>query len=475
MYPGVDLVYYGNQQQLDYDFVVAPGTDPGVIRMAFGGADSLTVDAAGDLVLRAAASEVRQRKPVVYQDGANGRQPVAGAYTLGDDGQVGFALASYDTSRPLVIDPVILYGTYVGGSAYDFVTGIAVDSAGNAYVTGETTSANDFPLKNAFDPTYNDPPESSGQRDTFITKINPSLAGAASLIYSTYLGGNGGDFGRAIAVDSAANAYVTGQPNSTNFPTVNAHSPTCGVCSGTVSVAFVSKLNAAGSALVYSTYLGGNSSDFGQGIAIDTSANAYVTGFTESTNFPVLNAAQPTPGGNIDAFVSKLSPAAPPATATATPTPTATATATATRTPTSTPTPIPTATRTPTVPPGSTATPTPIPAPPNCSPRPNVSVQSAPSGTTGQLTVTIFTSTNAGGGTNDLVRLDFGTATNARIDIPHGPTNQTGGFNFTLPPNHQAIHFTVRRAAAGPTHVNLTVVDECGNWPTFVGGGATAF
>jgi hypothetical protein len=306
VYPGVDLVYYGNQQQLEYDFVVAPGADPSAIRLAFRGADTLEVDDGGDLVLRAAASEVRQRQPVVYQDGADGRQPVAGAYALDDAGQVRFALGSYDASRPLVIDPVILYGTYVGGSFYDLVTAIAVDSAGNAYVTGETTSSTDFPIKNAFDSSYNDPPEASGQRDAFITKINPSLSGAASLVYSTYVGGNGGDFGRGIAVDAAGNAYITGQTNSTNFPSMNAYSPTCPFCSGVTSVAFVTKLNAAGSGLLYSTYLGGPGGADGRAIAADNAGNAYVAGLTGPTFPTVAGSFDTTANDNFDSFVARI-------------------------------------------------------------------------------------------------------------------------------------------------------------------------
>ncbi len=210
LYPGVNLVFYGNQRQLEYDYVVAPGTDPGVIKLAIDGAESMTIDGQGNLVLHTSAGDVMEDAPVVYQESAGVRQPVSGQFVLEGDGQVGFALGAYDHTRPLVIDPVLSYSTYLGGTGYDWGNGIAVDTAGNAYVTG-TTSSTDFPTTTgAFQTIY------GGNGDGFVTKLNPT---GTALVYSTYLGGTGEDVGLGIAVDTAGNAYVTGGTSSTNFPT----------------------------------------------------------------------------------------------------------------------------------------------------------------------------------------------------------------------------------------------------------------
>ena len=186
----------------------------------------------------------------------------------------------------------LVYSTYLGGTEQDIGESIAVDSVGNAYVTGGTGSI-DFPTKNALQPT------NAGNGDVFVTKIN---AAGSALVYSTYLGGNASESGFGIAVDSMGNAYVTGQTSSTDFPTLNAIQPSCGGCQD----AYVTKINATGSALVYSTYLGGSGSEEGRGIAVDASGNAYVAGNTDSTNFPVANAFQPTNQGGSDMFVTEI-------------------------------------------------------------------------------------------------------------------------------------------------------------------------
>ena len=285
VYPGVDLVYYGNQQQLEYNFTVAPGADPGVIRMAFTGAQSATLDDQGNLVLQTAGGPVVEQAPVLYQESGGVRQAVSGHFVLEGNGQVGFAVGSYDPSQPLVIDPILSYSTYLGGSGYNSGQGIAVDSAGDAYVSGQTGSTN-FPTANPLQATF------GGSSDAFVAKLNP--AGSA-LVYSTYLGGNGVAFGTGIAVDSAGNAYVTGITESTNFPTAgNALEPTVGAGN---SEGFVAKLNPSGSALVYSTYLGGSGYNSGQGIAVDSAGDAYVTGTTASANFPTANPLQAAYGG----------------------------------------------------------------------------------------------------------------------------------------------------------------------------------
>ncbi len=313
VYRGVDLVYHGEQGKLEYDFVVGAGADPGQIRLGFAGVDRLGLDGNGDLLLYTADGPVREQKPVVYQEIDGVRKNLAGRYRLQGSREVGFEVAAYDARKPLVIDPVLLYSTYLGGSSYGQGEGIAVDSAGNIYVTGFTEAA-DFPIVNP------PPQETSGLNhnhgspccasDAFVLKLNP--AGSA-LIYSTFLGGSFSDYGTGIALDSQGNAYVTGYTESTDFPTVNPLSQDTSLNQGGGCCnydAFVTELSADGSALLYSTYLGGGSNDYGAGIAVDSQGNAYVTGDTYSTNFPTANALFPTnskPSNTSNAFVSKLS------------------------------------------------------------------------------------------------------------------------------------------------------------------------
>jgi hypothetical protein len=327
LYPGIDLVYYGNQGQLEYDLVLAPGADPTQIRLAFDGAEQIAVDEQGDLVLTlpsttsgeagGAASTLRLHKPVVYQRDEQGEKHLlASGYVLRatesaahptvalhprETQHVVFQVAFYDTSKPLIIDPVLSWATYLGGSTFDQGSGIAVDAAGNAYVTGLTGSS-DFPG------TAGSPIQSAhgGDHDAFVTKLN---AAGTALVYSTYLGSNGVDAGDAIAVDAAGNAYVTGNTNSSNFPGT-AGSAIQSTFGGRRD-AFVTKLNAAGTSLLYSTYLGGSGDDVGRGIAVDQAGNAYVVGFTSSPSFPGTagSAIQSTLRGGEDAFVTKLNAA----------------------------------------------------------------------------------------------------------------------------------------------------------------------
>ncbi|MGH8584146.1 MAG: SBBP repeat-containing protein [Gammaproteobacteria bacterium] len=297
VYPGIDLVYYGNQRQLEHDFVVAPGADPKTIRLVFQGAEKLDLDAHGDLVLHlthGTDGEVRLHKPSVYQEVNGARRAIEGRYVLhpgqrNDRPQLGFQVAAYDKTQPLVIDPVLVYSTYLGGSGGDAGSGIAVDSAGNAYVTGYTNPSNFGVLVGGF--------------DAFVTKLN---AGGSALVYSTYLGGGKSDGGFGIAIDNAGNAYITGVTYSNDFPTVN---PVQGARAGRQD-AFVAKLNAGGSALVYSTYLGGSGHEYAlddtMGIAVDSAGNAYVTGATYSNDFPTVNPLQGTLAGTLDAYVAKL-------------------------------------------------------------------------------------------------------------------------------------------------------------------------
>jgi pimeloyl-ACP methyl ester carboxylesterase len=295
VYPGVELIYYGNQGQLEYDFVVAPGADPKSLILSVKGARRIHIDARGALVLETARGKIVQHQPIVYQEINGERKEITGRYVIKDRREVGFDIAEYDLRQTLVIDPVLSYSTYLGGSGDDAGNAIAVDSAGNAYITGQTSSIN-FPTLNASQPSYG-----SGGVDAFVTK----LTATGGLSYSTYLGGSGGDEALGIAVDSAGSAYLAGLTASTNFPTLNALQGSNG---GGFADAFVTKLTATG-ALSYSTYLGGNSSEGAFSIAVDAAGNAYVTGDTQSTNFPTLNAYQgshASDANNPDVFVTKL-------------------------------------------------------------------------------------------------------------------------------------------------------------------------
>ncbi len=305
VYPGVDVAYYGNPRRLEYDFIVAPGADPTAIVLAFDGAEAVTLDAAGDLVLTVAGGTLRQRRPRIYQEVHGARHEVAGHYVLhpGADDEAtpraSFAIEAYDASQPLVIDPTLEYATYLGGSGLDRGNAIAVDASGNAYVAGGTLSPN-FPTGSAFQGTYAGGPLG----DAFVTKLNAS--GSARL-YSTYLGGSGNDFARGIAVDASGSVYLTGGTSSRDFPTLN---PYQGANAG-LQDAFVARLNASGNGLLYATYLGGSGTDVGQALALDGSGRVYVAGTTASADFPVQSAAQATFGGGAtDAFAAKLDPTA---------------------------------------------------------------------------------------------------------------------------------------------------------------------
>ena len=299
VYSGIDLTYYGNQRQLEYDFIVAPKADYKQIELDFKGAKKVEIErASGDLLLHTRLGVLREHQPKVYQEANGARQGIAGRYVMRGHGRIGFDVGDYDATRPLVIDPSLVYSTYLGGSADDGGSGIAVDASGNAYVTGSTLSTN-FPTKNPLQPNKG----GGTNGNVFITKLS---ADGQSLIYSTYLGGSGDDGGNSIAVDSSGNAYVTGGVFSTDFPTKNPVQATFG--GGALGDAFVTKLSADGQSLVYSTYLGGSDGELGNGIAVDSSGNAYVTGYTESTNFPRKNPLQATfGGGSRDVFVTKFS------------------------------------------------------------------------------------------------------------------------------------------------------------------------
>jgi hypothetical protein len=310
VYPGVNLVYYGNQGQLEYDFVLAPRADPAAIRLSVQGTQGVRLDAQGDLVLHTAGGDVVEHSPVVYQNIGGKRQSVDGQFVLEGNGQVGFRVGAYDHSKPLVIDPVLAYSTYLGGSGNDWGNGIAVDSSGNAYITGVTQSINFPTTPGAVQTMYGSGPSGGGYGEVFISKLNAS---GTALVYSTYLGGSGYTVGgTAIAVDASGDAYITGLAGS-SFPTT----PGAFQQKSSVSGPFVTELNPTGSALVYSTYLTGSTGgDEGLGIAVNAAGNAYVTGYTYSLDFPTTpNSFEPhypdpyaNTQGNGVTFVAEFNP-----------------------------------------------------------------------------------------------------------------------------------------------------------------------
>jgi len=295
VYPGVSLAYYGTQRALEYDFIVTPGADPGVIVVGFEGVDRIELDANGDLALHLNSGIIYQRSPVIYQQASGGRRAVAGRYVMRGEKQVGFEVKGYDASKPLVIDPVLEYSTYLGGGGDDTGQGIKADNAGAAYIAG-VTSAADFTVKSAAQGVHR------GGTDAFVTKLS---ANGDTVIYSTYLGGGGDDAANGIAVDSAGAAYLTGNTTSSDFNTRVPLQP----ASRGASEAFVAKLSPDGSQLVYSTYLGSSGEDVGYGIAVDSAGSAYVTGYTAANDFNTQAPLQSSNRGDFDAFVAKLNPA----------------------------------------------------------------------------------------------------------------------------------------------------------------------
>jgi hypothetical protein len=279
VYPGIDLVYHGSNQQLEYDFEVRAGADPRKIQFAIQGAGQIQLDGKGNLVLSLGNGEVSIESPVVYQESAGQRVPVNGSYVLTDATHIAFQLSAYDSTKPLVIDPVLSYSTYVGGSGADQSNGIAVDGSGNVYIAGYTNAV-DFPVTTLGTLAAN-------TDHVFVAKLNPT---GTSLIYADYLGGNNTDYGVALVLDTANDVYVTGNTASSNFPVVNAYqSSQPGPNTG-----FLSQISADGSSLLYSTYLGGNTYDQPTSIAIDSLGEVHVAGYTTSQNFPAVNAYQNT-------------------------------------------------------------------------------------------------------------------------------------------------------------------------------------
>jgi uncharacterized repeat protein (TIGR01451 family) len=301
IYPGINLSYYGSQRQLEYDFEVAPGADPNRIRLSCDGARVLNIDADGDLVLKLDDGELRQHKPIIYQNLNGQRVPIDGRFVIRRQGEIGFEIGKYDTNNPLVIDPTLVYSTYLGGAGTDSGSSIDIDNSGNIYITG-TTSSTTFPSLNPFQSA------NAGLDDVFVTKLNPA---GSSVLYSTYVGGSGTDRGDGLFVDRSSEAvYVVGRVDalSVDFPTTAGAFAT--TYRGGDFDAFVLKLNPAGNSLAYSTFLGGEENDSAVGVAADSNGNAYVTGGTRSHGFPTTtNAFQFTVAGDTDAYLLKFNAA----------------------------------------------------------------------------------------------------------------------------------------------------------------------
>ncbi|MCI0392718.1 MAG: SBBP repeat-containing protein [Acidobacteria bacterium] len=274
VYPGIDLIWRGNQKQLEHDFIVAPGANPRRIRLTFAGAQTIRIDERGELVLQTAAGEMRLLKSYAWQDMNGERRAVACEYSINGKHQIGLSLGAYDRSRELVIDPVLLYSSYIGGAALDQAFGVAVDKDSNAYIVGQTSSP-DFPGASPIQSALN-----GGGFDTFVLKLNPSGNG---VVYGTWLGGSSLEVARSVVVDEDGNAYVAGFTQSRNFPNTTGAAQQS---NGGLTDGFIAKLNPGGSALLYSSYVGGDGVDAMSGIAIDTVGNAYLSGSTQSSNLP---------------------------------------------------------------------------------------------------------------------------------------------------------------------------------------------
>jgi hypothetical protein len=297
VYPGIDLVYHGNHQQLEYDFELQPGSRPEQIAFEIRGANKAAVDANGNLVIKVNGSTLQVQCPVVYQMRQGEREQVKGEYVMKDPTHLGFRVSQYDRTQALVIDPVIAYATYLGGSGTDVAGGMAVDAAGNLYLTGYTDS-DDFPSGTSGFP--------ANSNHVFVSKLDAS---GSNLLYTDYIGGNGEDYGIGLVLDSSNGVFVTGSTTSSNFPVVNGYQQSQpGPYTG-----FLSHVSHDGSSLLYSTYLGGSTFDYPTSIAINQSGQVYVAGFTMSQNYPTVNALQgsasPNQGGNYGdyGFVTKFS------------------------------------------------------------------------------------------------------------------------------------------------------------------------
>jgi hypothetical protein len=326
IYPGINLVYYGNQRQLEYDFAIAAGANPDSIAIHFDGAEKISVNAQGGLVLKLGGGEILQPKPLIYQTVGGARREISGGYKILDAHSVAFNVGKYDRALPLVIDPVLGYSTYFGGTLADTAWAVAINTNdGSVYVAGQTLSKLamkknlEFSNTNTFqkDSVFSTPgaiqEDFGGGKligDGFVAKFD---ATGTNLIYLTYLGGTNDDFVSSVAVDAAGNAFVTGFTDSPDFPvSTNALYPNISGVKNKRNKAypgdaFVAELDSGGSNLLYSTYLGGSQLESGNGIAIDSADNAYVTGVTGSPDFPVTtNAVQNHLAGTNNIFIAEI-------------------------------------------------------------------------------------------------------------------------------------------------------------------------
>ncbi len=305
VYPGIDMVYYGSRDSLEYDFVIGPGADPAAIRLRFAGADRVQLDRAGDLVVAAGSARFLQKRPLLYQqDDSAGRTPIEGRYRLLPGGVVALDVSRYDRSRPLVIDPVVTYASFLGGDATDQINAVVTDANGLMYVAGYTNSGNLLPTFNGVNGA------NSGANDAFVAVFNPAVYGGPSLTYLTYLGGSNNDAATGIAVDSAGNLFVTGTTSSTDFP-VAGNAVQTALALGTTETAFNPNVFVAvisqNNGLAYSTYYGGTGGDYPYWIGLDANSNIYVGGTTSSTDFPTTpNAYASVLWGPSDVFVLEL-------------------------------------------------------------------------------------------------------------------------------------------------------------------------
>jgi Beta-propeller repeat len=304
VYPGVDLLYYGKDQELEYDFIVHPAARPSDIRISFssvGGTQSVGMDSNGELILRARDREVHLHRPIAYQRGPNGKHSLVEAHYLLSkqpvhsvkrNQEATIIVGDYDRLKPLIIDPVVTFSTYLGGESFDTATAVALDATGNIYLVGWTQSPN-FPTLAPLQPTMQ-----GVDGDAFVTKIN---AAGSAILYSTFLGGTLAQAALGVAVDTAGNAYVAGSTTSADFPVTPGAFDTTSSTGG----AFISKLDTTGSQLIYSTYLGGAAA---LAVAVDGSGSAYVTGQSFSPGFPTTPGAfqQSASSDQVQAFVTKF-------------------------------------------------------------------------------------------------------------------------------------------------------------------------
>ena len=359
VYDGIDLVFYGNDSRLEYDFNVAPGADPKSIQLRFDGIAGVELGSEGALILHSETGDVRHERPFAFQERNGVRSEVAASFKQLDNGTIGFEIGAYDPSIPLVIDPILVYSTYLGGSADDFARGVVADSAGNLFLTGDSFSSDflrqaspansdvfigklagngllltytffgggkndtatalnvdaagniymagstqspDFPIFNSIGQFLN------GSSDAFAVKLTPA---ADQFFYSSLVGGSGDETGVSIAADNVGNAYLSGRTSSPDYPTFAPIQPVYG---GGASDAFISKIMPDGKSLAYSTFLGGGAAENEggrSGISIDSAGNAYVAGDTQSVDFPTSNALRTTKSGSaasFDGFAAKIDP-----------------------------------------------------------------------------------------------------------------------------------------------------------------------